>query len=686
MVNGTSETDTVVIDGWGDVTVEQASIVGGSGADLIRTTVSDVFFDRAGLLFGQSMVMSVDGGPNLIYGDRLVIVDDGTDDLVLYRKGGTDDRGTVTVGPGNAEPFEHVFVGIERLDIVDENGTRLNQGVGEDARLVVFKPDPFELNDDRFTATVLGANETVTIDPTIDPGGLADPFGTGQDIPGDEDWYRIEAVATGTLDLQVFFEEISTLSSGRPGLPDNGNLDIFVYDIDGDLVAPRAVAPVFGGNDGTGDNPELNVDGDSFAEDERIRIPIVAGQTYFLRVAGVGRAINNYSVTIVNTAAPTPFDLEVQDFIVHTSVTAVTSATQFTAGALAGAPATGELIGKVLAFTSGVLQGQRSTVTAFNPATGDITVAPGFTAVPAIGDQFLIQSVDTGRSNTDDVLRDNTPTIVFRLDDGFFLQDSPGNSSSSTPPDEIIPIPFRPGPAQPTEPGYAIAIFDEGATLPAPGNAGDNEVQEPLGFATQIEPGLYTFTTPVLNDGTHFLTARVQMIDPSNTDGDTAQPGLQPMTGWGARSAALEIGVDTAAPSAWFGRLNAADTTQGLDAASDSGAVGLRETFSDRITNDVTPTFYGRAEANTVVRVYLETNGTAGLQSLGPDRDLFLGLTVTSPLDGNDQFPGGEWRFTTTVDLNNPTLGLPRDGLRTLYVTAEDLAGNVTPDAAADSL
>ncbi len=43
---------------------------------------------------------------------------------------------------------------------------------------------------------------------------------------------------------------------------------------------------------------------------------------------------------------------------------------------------------------------------------------------------------------------------------------------------------------------------------------------------------MYTFTTPVLVDGSHFLTARVQMIDPSNTDGNGTLAG----TGQGARA------------------------------------------------------------------------------------------------------------------------------------------------------
>ena len=163
-------------------------------------------------------------------------------------------------------------------------------------------------------------------------------------------------------------------------------------------------------------------------------------------------------------------------------------------------------------------------------------------------------------------------------------------------------------------------------------------------------------------------------------------PSTPQQTGFGDRSVALEIVVDTVVPPGFFGQINLADTTQGLAAASDSGVVGDSTTFVDRVTNDTTPRFYGRSEADAIVRVYADTNRVAGLQSTGAGADLFLGLTVAAPLDGSNQFPGGQWSFTTPLDLNNPNLGFAHDGARSLYMTSEDLAGNVTPDATADRL
>ena len=112
---------------------------------------------------------------------------------------------------------------------------------------------------------------------TIDPGPGA--FG----LPADTDFYRVEALVSGTLDFQVVFEQINSVGA-RPGLPGNGDLNINVFDSDGQAIAG------FTTSDDNDDN-------------ERVRIPAVQGEIYFFQVVGDGDAINAYDVTAINLAA-----------------------------------------------------------------------------------------------------------------------------------------------------------------------------------------------------------------------------------------------------------------------------------------------------------------------------------------------------------------------------------------------
>lgn len=137
----------------------------------------------------------------------------------------------------------------------------------------------------------------------------------------------------------------------------------------------------------------------------------------------------------------------------------------------------------------------------------------------------------------------------------------------------------------------------------------------------------------------------------------------------------LQIEVDTVTPLVSFGLANVFDPDDGLAADSDSGVTTDPATFADRVTSDTTPRLWGRAEANTIVDVYLDRNadGIIDLQT-----DTFLGQTVAVPIDGNDAFQGGYWELVSALDLNE-IVGLPKDGLRSLLVTAQDVAGNPMP-------
>ena len=74
-----------------------------------------------------------------------------------------------------------------------------------------------------------------------------------------------------------------------------------------------------------------------------------------------------------------------------------------------------------------------------------------------------------------------------------------------------------------------------------------------------------------------------------------------------------------------------------------------------------------------MVRLYAD--GATITNNVIDGSDVAIGLTVAIPLDGDDAFPGGQYRATSTADLN---VGFTFDGQRQIGGTAEDLAGNVS--------
>ncbi|WP_425614911.1 dockerin type I domain-containing protein [Anatilimnocola sp. NA78] len=685
-----TETDTIVTTATA-TTVENVSIVSGSGGDTIRVAHDDSYFN--GPLF--TMRITVDGGSGPT-DDRLSVRELGLGDTTIQRIGGVASSGSFSVGT-NA-PVIYTNVEFSTLDPV--NTITGATGTDNAGRLIVLPYDPREQNGQLTNATFLGngvADLQGTIDPGIDPDGAAVPPGFG--LPGDEDWYRVVANATGTLDFQVYFRELAALANGRAGLPGNGNLDIAVYDADG-LVSgvPLAIAGLgtFGTNDG---GAELDTAPNA---NERVRIPAVQGQTYYLRIAGatltadgtpnVSPAVNAYSLSVVNSAAPVARDLELDDIIATSAVSAAPTPTSFTAPAAGLSAVPGFYVGKFVYFlgTPGNpsdLNGQRAQVLTYNGAGGFTFAAGSFTGAPAIGDLFQIESVDTGRSQFDNHTRDNTPTIFFRLDDAILLNDLPGNPAGQTnapPPDQVIPITYQLNgslnpslqPAGGFTPGFRVAIFDETDT--------HNPVL--LGYATPVNAtGLYTFTfTTALSIGSHFITAKVEMIDPADT---SPAANVVRATGFGAPSQSLEIVVDVTPPPVYFGLPTSTETgfeftaTDGLHPDSDTGVEGMPLTFTDGLTSDLTPRFYGTAEANSIVRLYVDNTNLAVYPGtiigvLDPF-DILIAQTVANPEDGTNQLPGGWWEAESTVSFNDPQFFPVEDGLRTIFATAEDLSGNV---------
>jgi hypothetical protein len=274
---------------------------------------------------------------------------------------------------------------------------------------------------------------------------------------------------------------------------------------------------------------------------------------------------------------------------------------------------------------------------------------------------------DTGRSQFDNITYDNTPTIFLRLDDAILRNDVPGNA---VPLPGAISIPFNPnvnaaGPT--TDPGFRVGIFVEN----------DTHSEVLVGFAQLATdplfagPGVYQFTfANPLADGSWFISSRVQMIDPA----------VAARSGWGARSQSLEILVDTQTPNVSFGQPGVA----GDGLLGDAGvSPPNHHTLADRITSETQPTFWGVAEANSIIRLYADVNGNG---VFNPGTDVFVGQTTATPLDGTNQEPQGYWEIRSVIDLNDPAFfGIP-DGLRTIFVTATDVAGNLALPTIADQI
>jgi uncharacterized linocin/CFP29 family protein len=593
-----------------DADVEVLTVETGLGNDTVLVIPAAQVGELAPGFGPNNLLINIDGGAPAA-SDALVIAGDASQpipaalpgtDFVVVKHGLKAGEGVVRVFRNAVAMPDITYTNIEVVSpIVTPDPTT------GDTPLLILGPDAYEQNEHRANAAYLGSGTVINVtDLAIFPG-----YGEHRFVVADEDYYRVVAQTTGVMDFQVFFRGFNATE-----LPAGGNLDIYVLDADGTVIAGDG--PLFGVNDGAGDF----IDAAGRDNDERIRIPVVAGQTYYLHVTGAGGAtsgiVNGYDLTIVNSAAPQPYALELDD-----------------------------------------------------TPPGDNTIGD----VPA--------NSDTGRSELDNVTRDNTPVIFFRLDDGILLHDLPGSATAGNPPDEVIAIPFNSArTAATTTPGFRVAIFDEGEN-------GGQQVgatpQTPIGYARQVVrngavvEGVYVFDFDTdaldpaftLSDGSHFLSARVQMIDP-------ATPA---QAGWGPRSALLEIVVDTTDPPVSFGFPNVAG--DGLHQTGDTGIPNQPATYVDRITSDTTPTFWGIAEANAVIRVYADLNNNGVLD---PATDLLLGKTVALPTDGTSQHPDGQWTLTSPINLNDPAYFPVLDRTRTLFVTAEDLAGNVSSPDSEDML
>ncbi|MEB2785090.1 MBG domain-containing protein [Algoriphagus persicinus] len=160
---------------------------------------------------------------------------------------------------------------------------------------------------------------------------------------------------------------------------------------------------------------------------------------------------------------------------------------------------------------------------------------------------------------------------------------------------------------------YTVEVFSDGALL---------------GTTIVNGTGNWSFTSTTLADGSFDITVKAK--DSFNNTSDA--------------SAALTITIDTSDP--------AKPATPDLSADSDSG-----RSDTDNITNDVTPTLNGSAEASSVVTINSTIDGD-------------LGTAIVTA--------GGLWSFTPGTDLST--------GVHSITVTATDVAGNTSVSSASLSL
>ncbi len=413
------------------------------------------------------------------------------------------------------------------------------------SNLLVMGPDPYEPNDNQGEATFLGSGATINVPvAAIFPNDAEFPG-----VPADQDWYQVVAQNTGTLDFEVYFKTFSTSL-----LPGGGQLDAQVYDANGDLIGDAAFGPTdFGATASTGD--------------ARVRIPAVAGQSYFLRIFGAnvspgnevngtanGSVINGYSVTIINTPPPTPFNLELSRSVL--TVTGLSGGSGYTSaptvtinGTGTGAVGTAYISsGAVIAVTISEGTGYTSATTiSFSAPPVGGTTATANVAITDTGDEPANTfNDDSGRSQFDSVTNVNEPLIYIHLTDGILLNDLQGNGSNSptgvsanNPPVGQIPILWSAvggANGDTNNAGFRVAIFD------------GLDSQNPVGFATPVGaayPGLYayTFTSP-LADGIHNIYASVEMVDPANPQ----ETGFGPLS-----TIPLTLTIDTVPPPVFFG-------------------------------------------------------------------------------------------------------------------------------------
>ncbi len=264
-----------------------------------------------------------------------------------------------------------------------------------------------------------------------------------------------------------------------------------------------------------------------------------------------------------------------------------------------------------------------------NHATSDTIRLEVDTIQPNTAFLDLVETSDSGRHNDDNVTNDNTPTVTMTSHDTnidlhqVLFQDN-----------------FKFRIYDRLETSAEVLLYDSST------DAAEDANTSLVGLEAMFTANTFiTETLPLLADGIHNLKLEVE-----DRAGNISHDFL------------LDVTIDTVAPPVQIRRV--------VD--NDSGDVLIPGTLNDLITNDTRPEFVGTAEANAIVYLFVDSTDN---DTVDPGTETVI--TVASPLDGDDAYPSGTWRNEFLFDLNDTNFFGAVDGLREVFVTAEDLAGNL---------
>ena len=534
-------------------------------------------------------------------GDTLNLLTDGRS-LDFQAEPSDLDAGLFVVGGSSTISFDSV----ERIQTTSTN---------------YLRPDRLEVNDEFGTATNLGSSITNAIrELTIHD------VGEGQ---SNDDFYQITAFQTGMLLVNVPFDHAE------------GDLDLQILDSRGNVVGSSSAS-----------SDEVGA--------ESLEFPVVAGETYTLRVFGVDGAINSYSLLTANVLAPAPQTVVLNSssdsgampndsltsdidptFTIQADLTSligqgitVLTAEQATAGVTPGAA----LFVMIRDSNGGTIESGYATSLGDNLFQFESgALADGFYLASAAVHVFDVRQFSDGTTTeTDPVVGPSVESgsIEFTIDTAASNITSPQvlpSSDSGMQRDDNVTNVMQPAFVGIAGPNDKVRIFANGLIV-GEGVAGPD--------------GRWEITIEPLTDGIYDITGTA-----TDMAGNVAE-----------NNQVNRIEIDTRAPNTPF--LDLVD-------ASDTGLSNI-----DNVTGDNTPTFTMTTTDpgedhldpfNYKFRIYVRPEG-------GGEMLVFDSVTADSIPDEfrQDGFTSLEFLTTTLTELP--------DGSHNFKLEVEDRAGNISED------